>query len=81
MLIIYILPYIYTLSLPPLNYTTQHYTQVLLGQQYTQKSNIHSLALAIWEIVSAGKVTKFSTNTNREDSVVQNNAGELWLLC
>lgn len=41
-----------------------HYTQVLLGQRYTQKSDIHSLALVIWEIVSAGKVTKFNTNTD-----------------
>lgn len=45
--------------------------QVLLGQQYTQKSDIHSLALVIWEIISAGRVVKFYTNNNRDNSVHQ----------
>ena len=36
---------------------------MLLGQQYTQKSDIHSLALVIWEIISAGKVVKFHSNS------------------
>jgi len=58
-------------------HTLLSYAQVLLGQQYTQKSDIHSLALVIWEIVSAGKVTKFYTNTNRDGNALQNNTGGL----
>jgi hypothetical protein len=32
---------------------------VLLGQPYTQRSDVHSLALVIWEIMSSGKTVKF----------------------
>ena len=37
--------------------------EVLLGQSYTQKSDIHSLAMVLWEIAAAGKppVAKYVT--------------------
>lgn len=42
---------------------------MLLGHAYTQKSDIHSLALVIWEIISAGKIVKFySTSSGRDNS-------------
>ena len=55
--------------------------QVLLGQQYTQKSDIHSLALVIWEIISAGRVVKFYTNNNRDNSVHQSQGKKIVMLC
>ena len=50
---------------------------MLLGQQYTQKSDIHSLALVIWEIISAGKVVKYYTAGGRESSVHSSITGGL----
>lgn len=41
--------------------------QVLLGREYTQRSDIHSLALVIWEIVSSGKTVKFYTKGGSRD--------------
>jgi hypothetical protein len=32
--------------------------EVLLGQGYTQKSDVHSLAMVMWEIIASGKTTK-----------------------
>jgi hypothetical protein len=38
--------------------------QVLLGQGYSQKSDIHSLALVLWEIIASGRtMKKFSSNS------------------
>jgi hypothetical protein len=40
---------------------------VLLGQPYTQRSDVHSLALVIWEIMSSGKTVKFYTKGGSRD--------------
>jgi hypothetical protein len=47
---------------------------VLQGLPYTQRSDVHSLALVIWEIVSAGKVVKFYTKGGSRDSTAMASA-------
>lgn len=38
--------------------------EVLLGQGYTQKSDVYSLALVLWEIIASGRtMKKFSSST------------------
>lgn len=49
--------------------------QVLQGQAYTQRSDIHSLALVIWEIMSAGKTVKFYTKGGSRDSTAVGHGG------
>jgi hypothetical protein len=39
--------------------------EVLLGQGYTQKSDIHSLALVLWEIIASGRtIKKYSSKSD-----------------
>jgi hypothetical protein len=47
--------------------------EVLLGQGYTQKADIHSLALVLWEIIASGRtMKKFSSNSaNRSHNVYE----------
>lgn len=53
--------------------------EVLLGQGYTQKSDVYSLALVLWEIIASGlTVKKFFTQGNNTNNSNTNNMMLHW---
>ncbi len=44
---------------------------MLLGQGYTQKSDIHSLAMVMWEIIASARIIR-RYSSRREGSSVSN---------
>lgn len=47
--------------------------EVLLGQGYNQRSDIHSLSLVLWEIIATGRVVKKYNSSDRLNEATSSN--------
>ena len=51
--------------------------EVLLGQGYTQRSDVHSLAMVLWEIIASGRTTKKFNQSSSMASISSTNVSFL----